>query len=94
MEVIVYVVLGGSFFCNIALFFLMGYDKSKARKGQWRVKEKHLWLFALLGGSLGGVVGMRTFRHKTKHARFRFGWPVLAFLQVASLLTLVWFYFR
>ncbi|WP_318036013.1 DUF1294 domain-containing protein [Halobacillus shinanisalinarum] len=54
MEVIVYVVLGINLFCSIVLFFLVGSDKRKARKGQWRVKEKHLWLFALLGGAIGG----------------------------------------
>ncbi|MFD2926183.1 DUF1294 domain-containing protein [Halobacillus naozhouensis] len=78
---------------STALFILMGYDKRKAKKGQWRVTEKRLWLFALMGGACGGVAGMRVFRHKLNYSRFRIGWSILAVIQLVGLLMLMWFYF-
>lgn len=69
---------------NTAAFFLMGADKRKARRGGWRISEKALFLFPLLGGALGGVLGMRLFRHKTRHWYFRFGLPLLLALQLAG----------
>jgi len=62
---------------NITGFFLMGIDKRKARKNQWRIPEKTLFLIAILGGSLGSILGMHVFRHKTKHASFIIGMPCI-----------------
>lgn len=56
---------------NLAGFLLMGLDKRRARRGAWRISEKALFLLAVLGGSLGAIAGMRTFRHKTRHWYFR-----------------------
>ena len=70
---------------NLAAFVLMGADKSKARRGAWRISERALFLPALLGGALGGVLGMRTFHHKTRHWYFRWGFPLLLALQLAGL---------
>ena len=53
-------------------------DKRRARKRNYRISEKTLFLTAALGGAAGGAVGMRTFRHKTKHWYFRLGFPALA----------------
>lgn len=75
---------------NAAAFLVMGLDKRRARRGKWRISEKALFLPAVLGGALGGVLGMRTFRHKTKHWYFRFGFPLLLVLQVVLLGWLVW----
>ncbi|MCI9157170.1 MAG: DUF1294 domain-containing protein [Lawsonibacter sp.] len=69
---------------NLAAFALMGMDKRRARKGAWRISEKALFLPALLGGALGGTLGMRVFRHKTRHWYFRFGFPLLLLLQLAG----------
>ena len=69
-------------------FALMGVDKWKARRDAWRIPESTLWLFALLGGALGGTLGMQVFRHKTRHWYFRFGFPLLTALQLALLLWL------
>ncbi|HIY16213.1 MAG TPA: DUF1294 domain-containing protein [Candidatus Intestinimonas stercorigallinarum] len=69
-------------------FALMGVDKWKARRGDWRIPEATLWAFALLGGALGGTLGMQVFRHKTRHWYFRFGFPLLAVLELAGLLWL------
>ena len=75
---------------NAAAFLVMGLDKSRARRGRWRISEKALFLPAVLGGALGGVLGMRTFRHKTQHWYFRFGFPLLLVLQAVLLGWLVW----
>lgn len=67
---------------NLAAFALMGLDKRRARRGDWRISEKALFLPAVLGGALGGLLGMRVFRHKTKHWYFRFGMPALLIVQI------------
>lgn len=76
---------------SVFLFAMMGLDKGKARRGKWRVSEKTLFVFALLGGALGGTAGMFLFRHKTKHWTFRLGFPLLA---AAQLVLLAWLYLK
>ena len=71
---------------SVLSFSVMGIDKRRAKMKKWRISEKTLFLFALLGGAIGGTVGMLTFHHKTKHWYFRFGFPVLAALQAAACL--------
>ena len=68
---------------NLFSFFLMGWDKRCAKKGAWRVSEKSLFLAAACFGALGGVLGMRVFRHKTKHWYFRIFFPALLVVQIA-----------
>lgn len=70
---------------NILSFSLMGIDKFKARRGLWRIPEKTLFLSALLGGAMGSILGMKLFRHKTKHRSFAIGMPCLFLLNVAAL---------
>ena len=70
-------------FINLLLFVLMGADKAKAKREARRVPEATLFFFAVLGGSLGGLVGMAAFRHKTLHASFRIGFPVILIFQLA-----------
>ena len=70
---------------NLAAFVLMGADKRRAKRGAWRISERALFLPALLGGALGGTLGMRVFRHKTKHWYFRWGLPLLLILQAGLL---------
>ena len=67
---------------NILDFALMGVDKRRARRDALRVRERTFFLLALLGGTLGAILGMRLFRHKTKHWYFRYGLPVLLAVQV------------
>lgn len=71
---------------NALSFCLMGIDKRRARQGKWRVPERTLFLAAALFGGLGGVLGMKVFRHKTRHASFRIGFPVLLIAQAAVLI--------
>lgn len=74
--------LGWLGFWSLIDFALMGVDKTRATKNAWRIPEKTLWLFALLGGAIGGYIGMQTFRHKTRHNIFRFGMPALIVFQI------------
>lgn len=67
---------------NLIGCFAMFLDKQKAKRGAWRIPEKTLFLFALLGGAFGTTMGMHLFRHKTKHWYFRFGMPLILLLQV------------
>lgn len=68
---------------NMVGFVLMGVDKRRARRDQWRISEKTLFLPPLLGGTVGAILGMRVFHHKTKHWYFRYGLPALLVLQLA-----------
>ncbi len=67
---------------NVVAFAMMGIDKSKAKRGAWRIPERTLFLPVVLFGSLGGTLGMLTFRHKTKHWYFKYGFPALLVVQV------------
>ncbi len=67
---------------NFIGFYSMFSDKNKAKKGKWRTKESTLFLFAILGGSLGSNLGMRVFRHKTDHWYFKYGMPIILILQI------------
>lgn len=69
---------------NITGFLLMGYDKAKAKKGNWRVPERNFFVISLLGGALGVYAGMKTFRHKTKHDSFVIGIPLLLGINLMS----------
>ena len=69
---------------NIVGFISMGVDKKKAKKGAWRVPEKTLFLFPVLGGGLGSWIGMYTFRHKTKHWYFVIGIPAIFFIELGA----------
>lgn len=66
---------------NIITFILYAVDKFKAIKGKWRISELMLLGFAFFGGSLGGLVAMYVFRHKTKKAKFTFGVPIMLIVQ-------------
>ena len=67
---------------NAAAFALMFADKQKAIRGQWRIPEKVLLGVAVLGGSVGAIAGMYTFRHKTRHAKFKYGLPLILLAQL------------
>lgn len=69
---------------NFIGFLSMFLDKRRARKHLWRIPEKTLFLIALLGGSIGSILGMHLFHHKTKHWYFLWGMPVLLILQLAA----------
>ena len=68
---------------NIAAFAMMGIDKKRARKHEWRIPEARLFTSALLGGGLGALTGMYFFKHKTKHWYFVVGMPLIMILNFA-----------
>ena len=70
---------------NLLAFALMGIDKAKAKSGAWRIPEKTLFLVTALFGGLGGTLGMKVFRHKTKHWYFKWGFPALLAVQIVLL---------
>ena len=71
---------------NAVAFLLMLIDKQKAKKKKWRIPEATLIGSAAIGGSIGALAGMYTFRHKTKHLKFTLGVPAILFLQIAAVL--------
>ena len=83
-------VLGYLGLMSLLSFCLMCWDKRQAIRGRWRVRERTLFLTAILGGSPGSILGMRVFHHKTKHWYFRYGLPALLVLQIALALWAFW----
>ena len=67
---------------NIVTFIVFGVDKTKAKNHSWRVPEKTLFLLAIIGGSVGAIIGMHTFRHKTRKWYFAIGMPLILIVQV------------
>lgn len=68
---------------TLITFFAYGLDKRKARKGKWRTPESTLLWLAAAGGSIGALLGMRVWRHKTQHYKFTLGVPTILLLQLA-----------
>ena len=74
---------------NAITFITYGIDKWKARKNKWRIPESTLLLLAVFGGSIGAFLGMRVWRHKTWHKKFKYGIPSILVLQIGLLLYLI-----
>lgn len=79
MTVVVYYLIG----INFLAFLAYGLDKWKARRDKWRIPEATLLLLAVLGGSVGALLGMCVFHHKTKHLKFVLGLPLILLAQLA-----------
>lgn len=73
---------------NLIGFLLMGIDKRKAVKRAFRIPESTLFIVALIGGSLGSLLGMYTFHHKTRHWYFVYGMPAILILHIIMILVL------
>ncbi|EOO20065.1 DUF1294 domain-containing protein [Bacillus mycoides] len=71
---------------NVIAFSMMGLDKRKAKKKQWRTPESTLFLSAVAGGAVGAWIGMYMFHHKTHKSKFVFGIPVLVIITVGVFL--------
>ena len=74
---------------NVVAFLAFGLDKLKAKADAWRIPEKTLLGLAIIGGSVGAILGMRTFRHKTRHKQFSVGLPVILALQLIAVVLLL-----
>ena len=86
-NIIIYLVI-----INILGFFIMWLDKRKARKGSWRIPEKTLFIITALGGGIGTIAGMYTFRHKTQKLNFVIGLPLITILEI--ILIVYWGFFK
>jgi uncharacterized membrane protein YsdA (DUF1294 family) len=80
----IYLLAGYLVLVNVIAFAVYGADKRRARKDRWRVPEKTLFLLALIGGSLGALLGMKVFHHKTKHWYFQVFIPLILVLEIAA----------
>lgn len=74
---------------NLIAFILMGADKKKAKKNEYRIPEKTLFFFAFIGGFVGGILGMKHFRHKTKHKKFTTGFLLILILWIIAVALLL-----
>ena len=82
MESVVYIALIYLAVINIVTFFLYGIDKWKAKRTKWRIEEATLLWWAAFGGSIGALLGMRIWHHKTLHKKFRYGVPAILIAQL------------
>lgn len=71
---------------NLIGILIMLIDKRKAINGSWRIPEKTLLIVALLGGSIGTIIGMYWFRHKTKKLRFTLGFPIILITEIVLII--------
>ena len=83
-------IAGFLLFMNILGFALMFSDKRRARRGDWRIRERTLFLAAVFGGSLGSLLGMWLLHHKTRHWYFVWGLPLILLVQLAAGVLLAW----
>lgn len=88
---VAYIILGYLAAINVITFFLYGIDKWKAKRNKWRVSEARLLWFSVVGGSVGALLGMKVWHHKTMHKKFKYGVPLILVAQV-TLVVLAWYY--
>ena len=74
---------------NLVSFVMMGIDKRRAAKKLWRIPESSLFIIAIIGGSIGSIIGMRTFHHKTRHWYFVYGMPLILMLQILLIIAII-----
>ena len=73
---------------NVITFLIYGIDKWKAKKQKWRISESTLLILAVIGGSVGAWIGMKTWHHKSLHKKFKYGIPFILTLQLALMIYL------
>jgi uncharacterized membrane protein YsdA (DUF1294 family) len=84
MDAVIYLLFG----INILTFIVYGVDKFRAAHGKWRVSEASLLWLAIIGGSIGALIGMRVWHHKTKHEKFVYGLPLILIAQLVIIMIL------
>lgn len=68
---------------NILAFVVYGVDKWKAKQGCWRISETTLLILAVIGGTIGALLGLQVWHHKTMHKKFKYGLPLILLAQIA-----------
>lgn len=71
---------------NLVGFLAMAIDKRRSKRGEWRIKEGTLFIITLLGGGIGTISGMYTFRHKTKKLKFTIGLPTILLVEIVLII--------
>ena len=67
---------------SLIAFGAFGLDKYKAKANRWRIRERTLFILAILGGGIGAFLGMKIFHHKTLHKQFVIGIPAIMIAQL------------
>ena len=67
---------------NVVTFLVYGIDKWNAKQGYWRISEATLLILAVIGGSIGALLGMKIWHHKTMHKKFKYGLPGILIIQI------------
>lgn len=76
---------------NLVTFAMYGFDKSVARRGGKRISERELLILALIGGSLGAILGMQVFRHKSKKRSFQMRLLLILLVQVVLVIAYIFY---
>lgn len=87
--IVISIIAGYLAVMNLIGFAIMGIDKRRAVKRLWRIPESTLFIIALFGGSLGSILGMYFFHHKTRHWYFVYGMPAILLIQIALVCVLI-----
>lgn len=87
--IVISIIAGYFVVVDLLGFAVMGIDKRRAVKRLWRIPESTLFIIAIIGGSLGSIIGMRFFHHKTRHWYFVYGMPAILLLQIAAVVALL-----
>jgi uncharacterized membrane protein YsdA (DUF1294 family) len=74
---------------NLAGFLIMGIDKRKAVNKLWRIPESTLFIIAIIGGSIGSIIGMHVFHHKTRKWYFVYGMPFILIMQILIVIAII-----
>lgn len=83
-NIIIYLII-----MNLFGFLIMLIDKKRAEHSKWRIKENTLFIIALIGGSIGTIIGMYTFRHKTQKTKFIIGFPAIIIIQILIVIGII-----
>ena len=94
MSQLIYIVAIYLVVINVVTFFLYGIDKWKARRDKWRIEEATLLWWAAFGGSIGALLGMKAWHHKTLHRKFTWGVPAILIAQVVLIGVIVYYVLR
>ncbi len=87
----IYIVLIYLAVINIVTFFVYGIDKWRAQRSKWRIEEATLLWLAALGGSIGALLGMKAWHHKTLHKKFKYGVPAILIAQIAIVGVIIYY---
>lgn len=82
-QTLLYILLTYWGMINLLTFFIFGFDKWKAKRMKWRISETILLTLAAMGGSIGAWLGMKIWKHKTLHKKFKYGIPFIILLQIS-----------